>query len=181
MGRRTCANPCKHWRSARGFQTGFRYERFRRLSASGGRCAAWQWQRQRRLVGRPRTGRRLETVLPGHRSLPHANVVSTVIDVGDYRATLIGVDIISDPDKRAITLKERGLDFDDAGLVFAAEVFTRPDDRKDYGEDRFITTGYLAERCVMLVWTPRGGSRRIISMRYAHADEERLWRGAAGL
>ncbi len=119
--------------------------------------------------------------MPGHGNLPHANVVATVIDVDNYRATLIGVDISFDPAKRAITLKERGLDFADAGLVFAAEVFTRPDDRKDYGEDRFITAGYLAERCVVLAWTLRGGSRRIISMRYAHAHEERLWRDAAGL
>lgn len=112
---------------------------------------------------------------------PSADSVDTVIDAANYRATLIRVDISFDPAKRAITLEKRGLDFADAGLVFAAEVFTRPDDRKDYGEDRFTTAGYLAERCVVLAWTSRGGSRRIISMRYAHAHEERLWRDAAGL
>jgi len=104
---------------------------------------------------------------------PSADSVDTVIDAANYRATLIRVDISFDPAKRAITLEKRGLDFADAGLVFAAEVFTRPDDRKDYGEDRFTTAGYLAERC--------GGTPRNISMRYAHAHEERLWRDAAGL
>ncbi len=101
--------------------------------------------------------------------------VDTVIDTTNYRATLIHVDISFDPAKRAITLEKRGLDFADAGLVFAGRNATVQDNRKDYGEDRFITAGYLAERCVVLVWTPRAGARRIISMRRAHADEERAW------
>ena len=101
--------------------------------------------------------------------------VATDIDVKNYRATLIRVDISFDPAKRAITLEERGLDFADAGLVFAGHTVTVQDTRKDYDEDRFITAGHLAERCVVLVWTPRGGSRRVISMRHAHADEERAW------
>src|ERR1700674_5235937 len=37
------------------------------------------------------------------------------------------------------------------------------------------TAGHLNGRCVVLVWTPRGEARRIISMRYAHADEETRW------
>ncbi len=52
---------------------------------------------------------------------------------------------------------------------------TIPDDRFDYAEDRFITAGHLRGRCVVLVWTPRDASRRIISMRYAHAREETAW------
>ena len=32
-----------------------------------------------------------------------------------------------------------------------------------------------SRRCVGLVWTPRGGARRIISMRFAHAEEETRW------
>ena len=89
------------------------------------------------------------------------------------------MDISFDPAKRAATLANRGLDFADAGAVFATEVFTRQDIRFDYDEDRFITAGYLGGRCVVLVWTPRGAARRIISMRYAHDDEERRWRAAA--
>jgi uncharacterized DUF497 family protein len=85
------------------------------------------------------------------------------------------VDISFDPIKRARTLAERGLDFADAGLVFAGMTRTEPDTRNDYGEDRYITAGYLRDRRVVLVWTPRGNTRRIISMRYAHASEERRW------
>jgi uncharacterized DUF497 family protein len=87
------------------------------------------------------------------------------------------VDISFDPEKRTTTLEHRGLDFADAGLVFAGRTVTVQDARRQYGEDRFITAGHLAGRCVVLVWTPRGEARRIISMRYAHGDEEARWFG----
>ncbi len=87
------------------------------------------------------------------------------------------MDISFDPAKRAETLLRRGLDFADAGAVFTGMTVTVQDTRHDYGEDRFITAGYLAERCVVLVGTPRGGARRIISMRRVHADEEAAWFG----
>lgn len=79
-------------------------------------------------------------------------------------------------DKRDLTLRERGLDFADAKEVFAGRHATLPDDRKDYGEPRFISAGILGDRLVVLVWTPRGAARRIISMRYAHDKEIRRWR-----
>jgi uncharacterized DUF497 family protein len=46
-----------------------------------------------------------------------------------------------DPDKRRLTLKHRGLDMALAGEVFDGATLTIADDRKDYGEDRFITIG----------------------------------------
>lgn len=77
-----------------------------------------------------------------------------------------------DPEKRRRTLVERGVDFEDVALVFAGLHFTRPDLRRDYGEDRFISTGMLRDRLVICVWTPRDGGRRIISMRKADDDEQ---------
>ena len=77
-----------------------------------------------------------------------------------------------DEAKRAKTLAERGLDFADAELVFAGRRLSLPDDRRDYGEPRFITAGWLRGRFVVLVWTLRGDDQRIISMRYGHDDEE---------
>ena len=74
--------------------------------------------------------------------------------------------------KRLQTLDERGLDFDDAELVFAGLALTLQDERKDYGEDRYQTYGLLRGRLIMMVWTPRGDSRRIISMRNCHGKEE---------
>ena len=80
-----------------------------------------------------------------------------------------------DPAKRDETLRQRGLDFADAGLMFQGRTITIQDERFDYSEDRFITAGHLSGRCVVLVWTPRDGNRRIISVRYAHAREEAAW------
>ena len=62
-----------------------------------------------------------------------------------------------------------------AGEVFAGATLSVPDDRKDYGEDRFITIGFLDGSMVILVWTPRDGAHRIISMRKANERERALY------
>ena len=64
-----------------------------------------------------------------------------------------------DAKKRRETLLHRGLDLADADEVFAGNTLTVIDDRKDYGEERFITIGLPVERMVVLVWTPRGDAR----------------------
>ncbi|MGK5076274.1 BrnT family toxin [Janthinobacterium sp. ZB1P44] len=79
--------------------------------------------------------------------------------------------ITFDAVKREKTLRERGLDFARARVVFDGLAITLPDQRQDYGEPRFITAGWLDERLVVLVWTPRGRARRIISMRKANERE----------
>jgi uncharacterized DUF497 family protein len=86
------------------------------------------------------------------------------------------VKITFDPAKRAATLANRGLDFAKAGEIFAGPHASEPDDRLDYGEARHVTAGYLAGRLVVVVWTPRDGTRRVISMRYAHEREAKHWR-----
>ncbi len=85
-----------------------------------------------------------------------------------------------DDAKRRITLAARGLDFADVELLFAGRTMTLPDERRDYGESRFMTAGWLRDRFVVVVWTPRRGGRRSISMRYGHADEEAYWREQMG-
>jgi uncharacterized protein len=82
------------------------------------------------------------------------------------------MEISYDPAKRATTLEERGLDFVDAPEVFSGPVFELADDRFDYGEERYITIGMLRGRMVVLVWTPRGAARHIISMRKANDREQ---------
>lgn len=79
--------------------------------------------------------------------------------------------ITFDAVKREKALRERGLDFARAREVFDGLTITLPDQRQDYGEPRFITAGWLDERLVVLVWTPRGLARRIISMRKANERE----------
>jgi uncharacterized DUF497 family protein len=64
--------------------------------------------------------------------------------------------ITFDPVKRAVTLAERGLDFEDAAELFRGDTLDSPDDRWDYGELRMLTVGHLHGRMVIVVWTPRG-------------------------
>lgn len=77
-----------------------------------------------------------------------------------------------DPVKRQKTLLERELDFARAAEVFRGRHFTAEDTREDYTEARYITVGKLDERMVVIVWTPRGEARRIISMRKANEREQ---------
>ncbi len=83
--------------------------------------------------------------------------------------------ITYDPDKRQKTLQARGLDFKRAKEVFAGHHFTLQDTRYDYAEPRFITVGKLDQRMVVVVWTPRGMARRIISMRKANEREQKKY------
>lgn len=85
-----------------------------------------------------------------------------------------------DEAKRQATLRERGLDFADAEEVFKGTTLTLPDECRDYGEPRYITAGWLRGRFVMIAWTLRDGGRRIISMRFGHADEEEYYREQLG-
>lgn len=85
-----------------------------------------------------------------------------------------------DPDKRDKTLQERGLDFGRAGEVFAGVHVTGLDKRVDYQEERFITVGWLDARLVVMVWTPRGKLRRIISMRKANDREKTFYAKRVG-
>lgn len=77
-----------------------------------------------------------------------------------------------DPAKRQKTLDERGLDFEDASLVFAGLTFEVEDTRRDYGETRIICYGHLAGRLVVIGYTPRGAVRHIFSMRKANEREQ---------
>jgi uncharacterized protein len=70
-----------------------------------------------------------------------------------------------------VTLKARGLDFLDAPRLCANRSLTVVDDRKDYGEERFISYGYIAGAATAIVWTERQGAMRIISMRHMHIEE----------
>ena len=90
------------------------------------------------------------------------------------------MEISYDAEKREWTLRERGLDFEDAVHVFAGPEYTILDDRFDYGEERFQTYGLLEGRLVTLVWTPRGGGRHIISMRKCNDREKKRYEAQLG-
>lgn len=82
-----------------------------------------------------------------------------------------------DPNKRQRTLEERGLDFESIVDVFGGFYLSRTDDRREYGEIRYIMLGALEERPVVCVWTERGDAVRVISMRIADDEEREIyWR-----
>jgi uncharacterized DUF497 family protein len=58
--------------------------------------------------------------------------------------------ITFDPAKRDETLAKRGLDFEDAEIVFAGVTLDVEDTRKDYGESRMICFGFLSDRMVVV-------------------------------
>ena len=80
--------------------------------------------------------------------------------------------ITFDPKKRARTLSDRGLDFDDAVVVFEGTTVEFEDTRRKYGEHRIICYGRLARRLVVVGYTPRGADRHVFSMRKANDREQ---------
>jgi uncharacterized DUF497 family protein len=84
--------------------------------------------------------------------------------------------ITFDRAKREWTLRERAIDFRDALQVFAGRTLDVEDRRHDYGEVRMRTVGYVAGRMVIVVWTPRGKARRVISMRKCNEREQARYR-----
>jgi len=80
--------------------------------------------------------------------------------------------ITFDPIKREKALSERGLDFEDAALVFDGVTLEVEDIRKEYGEPRIICYGMLAGRLVVVGYTPRGADRHVFSMRKANEREQ---------
>ena len=85
-----------------------------------------------------------------------------------------------DPQKRMETLLNRGLDFARAPEMFAQAIHTLKAVRKNYGELRLITLGFLDDRLTVIVWTPRGQRKRIISMRYANEREIKAYQQFMG-
>ncbi len=68
-----------------------------------------------------------------------------------------------DEAKRATNLRDHGVDFEDAALIFAGPVIEADDTRVDYGEPRLRAVGQVEGEFFMLAYTWRGQNRRIIS------------------
>ena len=77
-----------------------------------------------------------------------------------------------DPAKRLRALADRGLDFEDAAIVFDGTTIEVEDTRKNYGERRMICYGMLSGRLVVVGYTSRGATRHVFSMRKANDREK---------
>lgn len=80
-----------------------------------------------------------------------------------------------DEAKRQRTRKERGLDFADVVRFEFEHAITLPDLRRDYGEERFNSMGYLDGVLCSLCWTTRSSSFRIISLRKCNERERKKY------
>jgi uncharacterized protein len=77
-----------------------------------------------------------------------------------------------DPAKRAANLKKHGFDLADAKQIIESErTVTFEDRRFDYGEERFVTLGMLAETVVVLVTVETETEIRAVSLRKAEKHE----------
>jgi uncharacterized protein len=83
--------------------------------------------------------------------------------------------IVFDREKRRATLDRRGLDMARSEEIFDGLHLTFEDDRRDDGEVRYVTIGYLGDRMVFVVWTMRDDLRRIISPRKANGRETKRY------
>ena len=75
----------------------------------------------------------------------------------------------------------RGFGFDFAALIFSGLVIEVLDKRQDYGETRIRAIGQAQVFVLVVVYTDRGDTRRIISARLANKKERTLWRSFAKL
>mgnify|MGYP002777722808 CR=1 FL=1 len=81
-----------------------------------------------------------------------------------------------DDRKNQSNLSKHGFDFADAFRIFNLPMVVEFDDRKDYGEDRWIGIGSLDGRVVVIVYTePDEETVRIISLRKALSYERRRY------
>ena len=77
--------------------------------------------------------------------------------------------------KRALNIRDHGLDFIDVPRVFEGATYTFEDSRFDYGEQRFETLGLLAGVPVSIVHTETEDEIRVISFRKATKSEASLY------
>jgi uncharacterized DUF497 family protein len=78
-----------------------------------------------------------------------------------------------DDDKHAPNLTTHGIDFAAAMSFEWEQALIWRDLRRDYGERRFLALARIEGRVHLMVFTPRGGYLRIISLRKANRREAR--------
>jgi len=87
-------------------------------------------------------------------------------------ATVYDDTIEYDEEKNLRNIAMRALPFSVAKHVLAdPNMVTRVDDRKDYGETRYISYGRVDEMRLRLCWTYRGDYIRVISLFTVHKKE----------
>jgi uncharacterized protein len=105
------------------------------------------------------------------------DIVYTVVYYGS-QGVMAELSFEWDEEKDAANIKNHGIDFLDAALIFENPRMEATDDRADYGELRCIALGLSGETVLHVVYTWRGDDVvRIISARRANRhDAEKYYR-----
>jgi uncharacterized DUF497 family protein len=85
------------------------------------------------------------------------------------------VDIEFDDVKDAANLAKHSVSLALGAVVLAHPIGEIVDDRRDYGEQRMNAFGLVEGRLFACTYTIRNETRRIISVRRASRQEQRLW------
>lgn len=81
-----------------------------------------------------------------------------------------------DDAKNAANIRKHGIDFADVTDIFDHPMLAMPDDRADYGEERWIAIGWIHALIGVVVYAERQGDViRIISARKANKHEVRRY------
>ena len=81
-----------------------------------------------------------------------------------------------DERKNKSNLRKHGLDLADADPMFDGSMLALPDDREEYGENRWIGIGVTHGRIAVVAFAERGEACvRVISLRKANQRERKLF------
>lgn len=80
-----------------------------------------------------------------------------------------------DPRKRKVNLRKHEIDLIAGYAAFDAPMITREDSREDYGEQRFVSLGWVSGKVVVLVWVDGESEPRLISCREAEPHEQEAY------
>lgn len=76
-----------------------------------------------------------------------------------------------DPNKNDLNIEKHGIDFNDAQNIFEGFTLEHEDSRRDYGKSRIAAMGEINGFVLIVVYTWRGHTRRLISARLAKQEE----------
>ena len=80
-----------------------------------------------------------------------------------------------DEAKDRANVAKHGIDFETARRIFDDPLLTRPDLRRDYGEERYTGIGRVEAATVVVAYTVRGRRLRLISARPASRKERQAY------
>jgi uncharacterized DUF497 family protein len=81
-----------------------------------------------------------------------------------------------DEKKCRVNRQKHGVDFADVPAMFDLPMVTFLDRKKEYGEDRWVGIGWLADMLAVVVYTERDGDTiRIVSARKANRHEQNIY------